>query len=201
MQYAKRTLSFLMLFFFLSSFTHAQLTPSKQALAQWVTEQSTVKLSEQAATSIVEHTFDNAYKHDIDPLLILSIINAESSFRPKIRNSYGASGLMQVVPRYHKDKIAGRNILLINTNIEVGVKILQDCFTSNNDNFYKAIRCYSGGASEKYVKKIRKTHQSLKTADIEMRFAKELPMLRYAAWGKPRFIHSQPLTVAQHSVR
>lgn len=200
MQYAQRVLSFLLLALFLSTSAFAETTASRQAFAQWITEQSSEAVSGQTASAIVEQTYINAIKHNIDPLLILSIIKAESGFRPKITNRYGASGLMQVVPKYHKDKIAGRNILLIKTNIEVGVKILQDCFVASNDNFYKAMRCYSGGASAKYVQKIQKTHQRLRNVDIETRFAKELPVTRQASWGKPRFLQPAPLTVAVNAL-
>lgn len=189
MQYAKQILSFLLLSLFLSGFTHAQAPSAQAVFAEWIVDQdSKEKISVQTATKIVASVFDNAQKVNIDPLLILSIIKAESGFRQRIRNSYGASGLMQVVPKYHKDKIAGRNILQINTNVEVGTTILHDCLVSNNDNFYKAIRCYSGGASSKYIRNIQKTHHALKMADIEMRFSKELPLLRHASWGNPRYL-------------
>lgn len=42
--------------------------------------------------------FDAASEHDVDPLLVLSVVEAESGFRPDARSSVGAVGLMQLMP-------------------------------------------------------------------------------------------------------
>ena len=36
--------------------------------------------------------------HDVDPVLVASIINVESRFRPEVVSPVGASGLMQIMP-------------------------------------------------------------------------------------------------------
>ena len=197
MRFITRILSLFMLLFVFSSTGYTQTLASKNAFVQWVTENGQQPMTVHTAVSIVEAAFVNAKKHSIDPLLILSIIKAESGFRPGIRNSYGASGLMQVVPKYHQSKIAGRNILNVGTNIEVGTKILHECLVGSNDNLYKAMRCYSGGAAGKYLREIEKTHRSLRSADVELRFRKELPLTKYNAWGAART--EQPPTVIAFS--
>lgn len=198
MPFIMRILSLLLLSLLLGSPVYAQSSATKHAFVQWITENSDKTVTEQTAVAIVDSAFAHASKKNIDPLLILSIIKAESGFRPGIRNAYGASGLMQVVPRYHRDKIAGRNILNVRTNIEVGTDILHDCLVGSNDNFYKAMRCYSGGAAGKYIRAIKQTHQSLRTADVLMRFYKEMPLAKYNAWGTAR-TEQPPIVVALSS--
>ncbi|MBL8440943.1 MAG: transglycosylase SLT domain-containing protein, partial [Betaproteobacteria bacterium] len=41
----------------------------------------------------------------LDPLLIIAVIGVESGFNPLSQSSAGAQGLMQVLPRYHRDKL------------------------------------------------------------------------------------------------
>ena len=62
-----------------------------------------------------------------DPWLVLGIINVENyALKPKIVNSYGAVGLMQVVERFHWGKFTeckGNTLQEIETNICYGISI------------------------------------------------------------------------------
>lgn len=68
----------------------------------------------------------------LDPMLILAVMAIESNFNPFAESHLGAQGLMQVIPRFHQDKLAQEdqekeNALLDPvTNIEVGAKVLKD---------------------------------------------------------------------------
>lgn len=67
-------------------------------------------------------------KLGIDPLLIVAVMAIESSFNPFAESSMGAQGLMQVIPRFHLDKI-GRNasedaLFDPTLNIRVGTMVL-----------------------------------------------------------------------------
>ena len=174
------------IFSILSIGAFAQSEPTKRLFAEWVQDAAIKPISKSTAKTIVDAVYENAKKHRIDPLLILSMMNVESGFRPDAKNKTGASGLMQVIPFWHRDKIAGRNILNVRTNVEVGTAILQECLSRNKDHFAKSISCYSGGASSAYTKKIRAIYVQLRNMEVEMRFAKELPIEHYAVFGKPR---------------
>lgn len=66
----------------------------------------------------------------IDPLLVVAVIGVESGFNPFAESAMGAQGLMQVIPRWHKDKMpdgAGDSPLLDPLiNITVGVHVLEE---------------------------------------------------------------------------
>jgi hypothetical protein len=69
-------------------------------------------------------------EHGIDPLLIISVMGIESGFNPFAESSMGAQGLMQVIPRFHLDKVpadAGELPFLDPvTNVRIGVDVLRE---------------------------------------------------------------------------
>ena len=66
----------------------------------------------------------------LDPMLIVAVIAVESSFNPLAESAVGAQGLMQVIPRFHMDKIGdgkGPGALFDPlTNIRVGALVLKE---------------------------------------------------------------------------
>ena len=66
----------------------------------------------------------------LDPLLIIAVIGVESGFNPLSQSVVGAQGLMQVMPRFHKDKHpsdAGELPFFDPlTNVQVGAKVLKE---------------------------------------------------------------------------
>lgn len=69
-------------------------------------------------------------ERSIDPLLILAIIGVESGFNPFAESPMGARGLMQVIPRFHMDKVPEgmgvRHLFDPAVNIHVGVRVLEE---------------------------------------------------------------------------
>jgi len=88
-------------------------------------------------------------------------MRTESGFISNAKSRYGAIGLMQVVPRYHREKLQKRNPNKESVSIEVGVQILKDCFNKFNDNKYKSLNCYSGGGGKKYSTTVNNYQKSL----------------------------------------
>lgn len=88
------------------------------------------KVSQDALIPVFEVAQVIGTERRIDPMLILSIIAIESRFNPFAESAMGAKGLMQVIPRFHTDKLpAGateRSLLDPVVNIQVGVKVLEE---------------------------------------------------------------------------
>ena len=79
---------------------------------------------------------------------MICLIHQESSFRPLAENKSGALGLMQIIPKYHQNKIdemgLKRNELFyIENNIKLGIRILKEYFDSK-ENIVDALQKYVG---------------------------------------------------------
>ena len=114
------------------------------------------KLAKRISSAIVK----NANKYDLEPELITAIIYKESTFDPKAESSVKAKGLMQVYPKFHKEKLKARKITRddlynIKHNIDVGCEILRE-YIDEEGNIWGALRNYSGNKRKKsvYVKEV-----------------------------------------------
>lgn len=104
------------------------LSPQMQNALTYV--QRRYKVSPEALIPVFEVAQMIGTERRIDPLLILSIIAIESRFNPFAESSMGAKGLMQVIPRFHTDKLPvganERSLLDPVINVQVGVKVLEE---------------------------------------------------------------------------
>lgn len=104
-----------------------EAAPRAQLLANVVARR--YRVAEGAAMGVVHAALREGHKHGLDPMLILAVIAVESRFNPIAESEYGAVGLMQVVPRFHMDKIAAVGVpsmLLPEPNIAIGTRILKE---------------------------------------------------------------------------
>ena len=87
------------------------------------------RVARDSARDMVHAAYREGRRNDIDPLLILAVIAVESRFNPIAESEQGAVGLMQIVPRFHMDKVAtgdAPSFLLPHANIAIGARILKD---------------------------------------------------------------------------
>lgn len=155
----------------------------KQAVSEWVVNRTKNRISYKEAKVIVDSVYKHSNKQGVDPLIVIGMISKESMFKPKAKSGYGAAGLMQVVPRFHKDKIKNRNIYNQEVNIEVGVKVLFDCL-NNRKTVHGALSCYSGGA-KKYSEYVHARHKEIKQSIILTMFNNEQKINVDYAYNKP----------------
>lgn len=106
------------------------------------------------AQQIVAAAHSEAKANDLDPLLVLSVIAAESSFNPKAQNKSGAMGLMQAIPRWHRDKIknlgiSNSQLLSVEPNVRLGVVILKEYLRLSNGNMTLALQKYNGSTKDR----------------------------------------------------
>ena len=162
---------------------------TKSALTEWVLENAHTTLTNDKANAIVNIVYKYAQEHSIDPVLILSIIHNESGFRENVTSAHGAKGLMQVMPRWHKDKLKGRSPYSAAVSIEVGTKIIDDCLDKFNNVTAKALNCYSGGGGKKYQTKIALSHKKMRNHLVEYLFQNQLPLYSSNNFQQPRLLH------------
>jgi len=109
------------------------------------------KKFKQAPTAIrkyVDLAWAEAEKRDgIEPELLIAIMQKESSLRPKVQSRYGAQGLMQVVRRWHREKLdRSESLFDPEVNIRVGADILEEYLELAGGSLTKALHKYSGNA-------------------------------------------------------
>ena len=75
---------------------------------------------------IADAVFSAAKKHEVPVSQILGLIRIESTFNTKAVSSYGAVGLMQVVPRIHKKRIGDASMFLPKPNVDIGTAIFKE---------------------------------------------------------------------------
>lgn len=121
--------------------------PRQPALARYIA--ATYRKPLDYAGNIVRTTFEVAQKYALPPTLLLAMMAKESSFDTAARSGYGALGLMQVVPRFHLERLrrheTARSLHEPRTNIRVAAHILAEYLVAHRD-LDKALKKYSGSA-------------------------------------------------------
>ena len=109
------------------------------------------RVSEAAVSSYVEAAYRAGEQYSVDPLLILAVVAVESRYNPVAESGVGAKGLMQVIPKYHLDKLTdhgGEHALLEpEVNIQVGTQILREYQRRFRDT-ETALQAYAGAFDE-----------------------------------------------------
>ncbi len=89
---------------------------------------NTGRIDSTRAQSVATFAVREAYKRRLPPALVFGVLLTENrTFRSNARSSYGAVGLMQIVPRVWVPTLArlfGRNVTRDETNLQYGVHIL-----------------------------------------------------------------------------
>jgi len=83
-----------------------------------------------------------AQRHGVDALLVASVIEAESSFRPDAVSPKGALGLMQVMPFHLED---GDGLLDPEENLEVGASYLSSLLDRYDGDLALGLAAYHAG--------------------------------------------------------
>jgi soluble lytic murein transglycosylase-like protein len=146
----------------------SKLDATEQALSQYVSRRFLI--ASEAASRMVSAANRVARQVGLDPFLVLAVISVESRFNPIAESVMGAKGLMQIIPKYHRDKLdelGGEGAVLDpETNIEVGARILQE-YVYRTGSLEAGLQLYNGAfndASAQYAQKVFSERSRILTA-------------------------------------
>lgn len=145
------------------------LEQTQQTVIRYITTKYK-NVSRQDAYNITKSAFEHARNNNIDPTLLLGLIEKESSFQKHITSRLNAQGLMQVIPRWHRATIErvvnknGGDIKSIHNNIEIGTFILK----TNLQKYHsipRALQAYNGSHNgTSYSKQVLNFQNNIKRA-------------------------------------
>lgn len=145
---------------------HQAFLAREEALGHWRTElarriANDYNLAPQAAQFLVKESQQAAEQQQVDPVLLLAIVGAESRFNPYVISSGGAIGLTQTMPSAHPDQIKvvnekGSTLVDPSSNLNVGAAILSEYLQRARGNKVAALQQYNGASNDKTAKYARK---------------------------------------------
>ncbi|WP_043421368.1 transglycosylase SLT domain-containing protein [Azonexus hydrophilus] len=145
-----------------------RLVPSMQQALHYVARR--YRVSNEVLVPIFLTAQDSARELGLDPLLIIAVIGVESSFNPFSQSVVGAQGLMQVMPRFHTDKLpedAGELPFFDPvTNVQVGARILRESI-ARNGGLVPGLQQFGGAINDperRYSSKVMAERQRLEQA-------------------------------------
>lgn len=134
------------------STTAASITasdPHQRAVADHLARR--FQIAADALDGLVSEAYAAGSATGVDPLLILAVMAIESRFNPFAESHFGAKGLMQVVPRFHLDKLAAHGgeeaVLDPRTNIHVGAQILRE-YVRRTGSLEEGLQLYAGAGDD-----------------------------------------------------
>ncbi len=132
--------------------------PEYRTLAVYLAKR--YKVAQDATEQLVGAAHEAGSRTGLDPLLILAVMAVESRFNPIAESVMGAKGLMQVIPKFHQDKLSplgGEDAVFDPmTNIMVGARILKDA-VRRGGGLMPGLQLYAGAFgddSQQYAQKV-----------------------------------------------
>jgi soluble lytic murein transglycosylase-like protein len=127
------------------------------------------RVSPKVARELIGTAYREGARTGVDPLLIVAVMAVESRFNPIAHSDAGATGLMQVILGFHKDKFeadAGDPAFDPHANIRLGARILQE-YIKRAGNEAAGLQLYNGSgddAANAYANKVLAERQRLQQA-------------------------------------
>ena len=125
------------------------LEREQRAVAEYIAKR--YRVSDAAVSGFVTAAYRAGSQYNVDPMLVLAVMAVESRYNPVAESSVGAKGLMQVMPKFHLEKLVdhGGELALLEpeVNILVGTRILREYQRRLGDT-EAALQMYAGALDE-----------------------------------------------------
>lgn len=143
------------------------LSVEERTVAEYLSRR--YRVSAAAIEPLVFAAVDAGERARLDPLLILAVMAIESGFNPIAESPMGAQGLMQVIPRFHQDKLeklSADSLLDPVVNIQVGALVLKESIRRAG-SLEDGLQQYAGAVSDDeglYAAKVLAEKQRIEVA-------------------------------------
>lgn len=134
------------------------LTGRERLLARYLSRRYVLGLA--SSEQVVQAAYAAADEVGLDPLLLLAVAAVESSFNPLAESVMGAKGLMQIIPKWHREKLEslGGDEALFDpeANILLGARILKE-YVHRTGTLQAGLQFYNGAfldPSAQYARKV-----------------------------------------------
>lgn len=136
------------------------------------------------AIGIARRVVQYSTEFDLNPFTMLALVATESTFKVNARSKYGAQGLTQVVPRFHREKIDSAkrrfgtsDLSNPDVSLYVGAWVLREYMDSFKGNTTKALAKYKGASNDPSRRLVKRVFSFQYAAQaFHERYASQAPM-------------------------
>ena len=150
-----------------SDATSTKLSPDLQRVKTYIAKR--YQVSAVAVEPLLASAQQTGRSVGVDPLLLVAVMAIESRFNPFAESPMGAQGLMQVIPKWHPDKIDVKSdkgaMFDPDTNIRVGALVLKE-YIQSTGSVERALQQYNGSSdpTAPYANKVMAVKAALSQA-------------------------------------
>lgn len=150
-----------------SDTTSTKLSPDLQRVKTYIAKR--YQVSAVAVEPLLASAQQTGRSVGVDPLLLVAVMAIESRFNPFAESPMGAQGLMQVIPKWHPDKIDVKSdkgaMFDPDTNIRVGALVLKE-YIQSTGSVERALQQYNGSSdpTAPYANKVMAVKAALSQA-------------------------------------
>ena len=125
----------------------AKLSPDLQRVKIYIAKR--YQVSAVALEPLLASAQQTGRNIGVDPLLLVAVMAIESRFNPFAESPMGAQGLMQIIPKWHPDKVDVKSdraaLFDPDTNIRVGAQVLKE-YIQTTGSVERALQQYNGSS-------------------------------------------------------
>ncbi|MCK6374571.1 MAG: transglycosylase SLT domain-containing protein [Zoogloea sp.] len=147
--------------------TSTKLSPDLQRVKTYIAKR--YQVSAVAVEPLLASAQQTGRSVGVDPLLLVAVMAIESRFNPFAESPMGAQGLMQVIPKWHPDKVDVKTdkgaMFDPDTNIRVGALVLKE-YIQSTGSVERALQQYNGSSdpTAPYANKVMAVKAALSQA-------------------------------------